>query len=156
MALDDARREVVLAIEELRELSRGIHPSVLTDFGLGTALKRAAVRSPIPVTVVDQLPTTRFDQTVQATAYYVFAEVLANAQKHAHASSVRVRVTTTTHALHLEIADDGIGGASEHASGGLTGLRDRVEALSGTFDVDSPSGHGTRIAAVIPQRHPRP
>ena len=156
VALEDARREVVLAIDELRELSRGIHPSVLTDFGLGTALKRVAVRSPIPVTVVDQLPSTRLDQTVEATAYYVFAEVLANAQKHAHASSVRVRVTTTTHALHLEIADNGIGGASEHTSGGLTGLRDRVEALSGTFDVHSPSGHGTMIAAVIPQRHPRP
>jgi signal transduction histidine kinase len=80
VALDDAGREVVLAINELRELSQGIHPSVLTDFGLGTALKRVAVRSPIPVTVVDQLPSTRFDQTVEATAYYVFAEVLANAQ----------------------------------------------------------------------------
>jgi signal transduction histidine kinase len=92
----------------------------------------------------------------KATAYYVFVEVLANAHKHARASSVRVRVTTTTHALHLEIVDDGIGGASEPASGGLTGLRDRVEALSGTLLVDSASGQGTRIAAVIPQRHPRP
>ena len=81
------------------------------------------------------------------------AEALTNVQKHAHASTVRLRATATRGALRLEIADDGIGGATEPASGGITGLRDRVEALSGTFDLDSPTGHGTRIAAAIPQRH---
>ena len=85
----------------------------------------------------------------------MFAEALTNAQKHARASSVHVRATTTSGTLELEIADDGIGGATERAGGGLTGLRDRVEALGGTFRVDSPGGHGTRIAAAIPQR-PQP
>ena len=146
----------MLVIDELRELSHGIHPSVLSDLGLARALKAVARRSSVPITFVDELPATRFDESVEATAYYVFAEALTNAQKHAHASSVRVRATATRDALHLEIADDGTGGATAPASGGLTGLRDRVEALGGTFDVDSPSGHGTRIAADIPQRPPRP
>ena len=150
--LDHLHTEVVQVIDELRELSHGIHPSVLTDLGLARALKGVAARSAVPITLIDELPTTRFDESVEATAYYVFAETLTNAQKHARASSVRVRVATTSHALHLEIADDGIGGAREPASGGLTGLRDRVEALGGTFDLDSPAGHGTRIAAAIPQR----
>ena len=97
-----------------------------------------------------ELPSTRFDDTVEATAYYLFAEALSNAQKHSHASSIRVRATTTTRTLDLEIADDGIGGATERAGGGLTGLRDRVEALGGTFNIDSPSGHRTRIVAAIP------
>src|SRR4051794_20611883 len=152
---DDAGAEVILAIDELRELSQGIHPSILSDLGLRKALKGVARRSSVPITVVDELPAARLDDTVEATAYYVFAETLTNAQKHAHASSIRAHVATTTHALHLEIADDGIGGASEPVSGGLTGLRDRVEALGGTFEMASPSGHGPRIAAVIPRRQPR-
>jgi signal transduction histidine kinase len=154
--LEDAGTEVVRAIDELRELSQGIHPPVLTDLGLRRALRAVARRSSLPITFVDELPSTRFDATVEATAYYLFAETLTNTQKHAHASSIRVRATATSHALHLEITDDGIGGAIEPANGGLTGLRDRVEALGGTFDMDSPSGHGTRIAAAIPQRQPRP
>jgi signal transduction histidine kinase len=149
--LDDAGAQVVLALDELRELSHGIHPSVLTDLGLGLALRGVARRSSVPITFVDELPATRFDDSLEATAYYVFAEALTNAQKHAHAASIRVHVSATTHALELEIADDGIGGATEPPSGGLTGLRDRVEALGGTLDIDSPRGHGTRITAAIPQ-----
>ena len=140
--LDHLGTEVVQVIDELRELSHGIHPSVLTDLGLARALKGVAARSAVPITLVDELPTTRFDESVEATAYYVFAETLTNAQKHARASSIRVRVARTSHALHLEIADDGIGGAREPASGGLTGLRDRVEALGGTFDLESPAVTG--------------
>jgi signal transduction histidine kinase len=155
-ALDDAGAEVGQVIDELRELSHGIHPPVLSDLGLARALKGLARRSSVPTSFVNELPSTRFDDTVEATAYYVVAEALTNAQKHAHASSVRLRATATRGALRLEIADDGIGGATEPASGGITGLRDRVEALSGTFDLDSPTGHGTRIAAAIPQRQPRP
>jgi signal transduction histidine kinase len=155
-ALEDAGKEVVRAIDELRELSHGIHPSVLTDLGLARALKGIARRSSVPIAFVDELPSTRFDEMVEATAYYVFAEALTNAQKHAHASAIQVRASATSHALHLEFADDGIGGATEPASGGLTGLRDRVEALGGTFEMASPSGRGTRIAAAIPQRQPRP
>jgi signal transduction histidine kinase len=154
-ALYDAGKQVVLAINELRELTHGNHPAALTDGGLAAAIRGVAARSTVPITIVE-LPSTRFDDTVESTAYYVFAEVLTNAQKHAHASSVRVRATTTSSTLRLEIVDDGIGGATEPADGGLTGLRDRVEALGGTFDMDSPSGHGTRIVATIPQRRDRP
>jgi signal transduction histidine kinase len=149
--LEDAGTEVVRAIDELRELSHGIHPPVLADLGLARALRAIARRSSVPITF-DELPSTRFDDIVEATAYYLFAEALTNTQKHARASSLRVRVTATSHGLHVEIADDGIGGATEPANGGLAGLRDRVEALGGNFDMDSPIGHGTRIAAAIPQR----
>ena len=152
-ALEAAGTEVVLAIDELRELAHGIHPAVLTDDGLASAIRGVAARSTVPITLLE-LPSTRFDDSVEATAYYVFAEALTNAQKHAHASSIHVRATTTTRTLHLEIADDGIGGATERAGGGLTGLRDRVEALGGTINIDSPSGHGTRIAAAVPQHRP--
>jgi signal transduction histidine kinase len=148
-ALEAAGEEVVLAIDELRELAHGIHPAALTDGGLAFAIRGIAVRSTLPITLLE-LPSARFDDTAEATAYYVFVEALNNAQKHARASSVRARATTTTRTLDLEIADDGIGGATECAGGGLTGLRDRVEAIGGTFDIDSPSGHGTRIAAAIP------
>jgi signal transduction histidine kinase len=154
-ALAEAKAELELAIDELRELSHGIHPSVLSDLGLGQALKVLVRRSCVPTAFVDELPATRFDDTVEATAYYVVAEALTNAQKHAQASSVRVRAGATRRTLSVEIADDGIGGATTPASGGLTGLRDRVEAVGGTLDVDSDSGHGTRIAALIPRHPPR-
>jgi signal transduction histidine kinase len=155
-ALDDAGAEVTLAIDELRELSHGIHPPVLTDLGLGMALRSIATRSSVPIAFVGELPSARFDESVEATAYYVCAEAVTNAQKHARASSIRVRVTATARWLQLEILDDGVGGACEPAGGGLTGLRDRVEALGGTFETHSPRGHGTRIAAAIPRRQSRP
>ena len=148
-ALEAAEAEVLLAIEELRELAHGIHPAALTDRGLAFAMRGVAVRSTLPITLVE-LPSARFDDTTEATAYYLFVEALTNAQKYAHASSIRARATTTSRTLELEIVDDGIGGATERAAGGLTGLRDRVEALGGAFTVDSPSGRGTRIAATIP------
>ena len=148
-ALEAARTEVGLAIDELRELAQGIHPAVLTNSGLAPAMQAVAARSSVPV-AFEQLPSTRSDDSVEATAYYVFVEALNNAQKHAQASSIRVRAIATTRTLRLEITDDGVGGATEGAGGGLTGLRDRVEALGGTFAVDSPSGYGTRIAAAIP------
>src|SRR3954452_19140943 len=147
--LEAAGTEVPFAIDELRELARGIHPAVLTDRGLASAMRAVAARSTVPVAFV-QLPSTRSDDSVEATAYYVFAEALTNAQKHALASSVRVRVIAPTRTLRAEIVDDGIGGASERAGRGLIGLRDRVEALGGTFDINSPSGHGPRTAAAIP------
>jgi signal transduction histidine kinase len=148
-ALDSAQSELGLAIDELRELAHGIHPAVLTELGLASALQGIALRSTVPITLVE-LPPTRLDGAAEATAYYVFAEALTNAQKHAHASSIQVRATSERRTLHLEIVDDGAGGATERAGGGLTGLRDRVEALGGTITVDSPNGHGTRIAAAIP------
>src|SRR5829696_1728458 len=152
-ALAAAEKEVVLAIDELRELAHGIRPAALTDGGLGFAIRAIALRSTLPITLLE-LPSTRFDDTVESTAYYLFAEALSNAQKHANAASIHIRATATTRTLDLEIADDGIGGATERAGGGLTGLRDRVEALGGTFNINSPSGHGTRIAAAIPLAPP--
>jgi signal transduction histidine kinase len=150
-AFEAAGAELDLAIDELRQLAQGIHPAALTDFGFASAVKNVAARSTVPVSFAE-LPSTRSDDFVEAAAYYIFVEALTNAQKHALASSMRVRATTTTRTFTLEINDDGIGGAAERAGGGLNGLRDRVEALGGTFHIDSPSGHGTRIAASLPQR----
>jgi signal transduction histidine kinase len=151
-ALQRAQAQVLLAIDELRELAHGIHPQLLVDTGLASAITEIAARSTVSVTLVG-LRSTRFDDTAEATAYYLVAEALTNAQKHANATSMRVHATTTPRALRLELVDNGIGGATERADGGLTGLRDRVEALGGTFNIDSPDGHGTRITAAIPAVH---
>jgi signal transduction histidine kinase len=151
--LDGAGEELGLAIDELRELAHGIHPTVLTDLGLGPAIRAVAARSTVPI-AVGELPTTRFDETSEATAYYLVAETLTNAQKHARASSIRVGVTSTFDTLQVEVHDDGVGGADESAGTGLKGLRDRVEALGGTLDIDSAAGHGTRIAAAVPATSP--
>jgi signal transduction histidine kinase len=147
--LEQAGDEVTVAIDELRVLAHGLHPAVLTDLGLGSAIKDVSRRSTIPV-AVGELPSTRVDGTAEVTAFYVFAEALTNAQKHAAASSIRVRTTTTGRTLHIEIVDDGVGGAAESAGNGLRGLRDRVEAIGGTLTIDSPVGQGTRVAAALP------
>jgi signal transduction histidine kinase len=99
---------------------------------------------------VVELPSTRLDDAAEATAYYVVAEAITNAQKHARASSIRVRAGVVPGVLHIEVVDDGIGGAAESSGVGLQGLRDRVEAIGGRFAVDSPVGRGTRVFAVIP------
>jgi signal transduction histidine kinase len=152
-ALEDAETELGQAIDELRELAHGIHPAVLTDLGLGPAIRGVALRSTVAVSV-GELPTTRFNESAEATAYYVFVEALTNAQRHARATSVSVRATLVASVLRIEVVDDGAGGTRERAGGGLTGLRDRVEALGGTFDIDSADGAGTRIAAAIPAAPP--
>jgi signal transduction histidine kinase len=151
--LEAAETELGVAIDELRDLARGIHPAVLTDLGLGPAIRGVALRSTVPVRV-GELPTTRFNETAEATAYYLFVEALTNAQRYARASSVSVRATLVASVLRIEVCDDGPGGTTERAGGGLTGLRDRVEALGGTFDIDSADGAGTRIAAAIPAAPP--
>jgi len=148
-AFAEAEEQVVIAVDELREIAQGIHPAALTSGGLERAIRSVARRSSVPITLVD-IPSARFDDTTEATVYYVFSEALTNAQKHARASSIRVRAITTTGALHLEITDDGVGGATEGSGRGLTGLRDRVEAVGGSFSVESPIGRGTRVAATIP------
>jgi signal transduction histidine kinase len=148
-AIHRAETEVGLAIDEVRELAHGLHPAALTNFGLGKAIAGSAMYSTIPVEVLE-LPSTRFDPAAEATAYYIFAEAVTNAQRHAQASSIRVRAAQEHSMLHIEVTDDGVGGAAESAGLGLQGLRDRVEALGGTFELDSTPGHGTRIAAVIP------
>ena len=146
--LDAAREELALALDELRELARGIHPAILTDRGLTAALEALAGRSPVPVEVeaqADGLPPA-----VEAAAYYVVAESLANVVKYAAADRVTVRIGRENGAAIVEVADDGRGGADPSAGTGLRGLADRVEALDGTLEVESERGAGTRILARLP------
>jgi signal transduction histidine kinase len=147
-ALDRAGNELILAIEELRELAHGLHPALLARLGLATAVKGVAARATVPVTLAE-LPAIRLDDAAEATAYYVVAEAVTNAQKHARASAITVRVGLRHDVLRVEVADDGVGGAIETCGSGLQGLRDRVEALGGVFAVES-SGRGTRVTARIP------
>ncbi|HEX8855128.1 MAG TPA: MASE1 domain-containing protein [Thermoleophilaceae bacterium] len=147
--LADAEGELAIAIDELRDLAHGIHPTLLTQTGLANAIRDLAERSAVPVRLI-QLPPTRVDDAAEATAYYVVAESLANAQKYSRASRVDIRAALTPGLLHILVADDGIGGADESAGTGLQGLRDRVEAIGGSFGVESSASAGTRIAAVIP------
>jgi signal transduction histidine kinase len=144
-----AEAEVLLAIDELRELAQGIQPAVLTERGLAYAIEDIAGRSTVPIEV-RELPPGRLDERAEATAYYVVAEAVTNAQKHAHASSISVRAAVGQRTLHVEIGDDGIGAAAEEKGTGLQGLRDRVEAVGGRFAVESPPGIGTRVVAAIP------
>jgi signal transduction histidine kinase len=141
--------ELRAAIEELRELARGIHPAVLTDRGLDAALQALASRSLTPVDVV-ALPRMRMPQAVEAAAYFVVSESLANLAKHAGASRATVRVARENgHAL-VEVHDDGCGGADVAGGSGLRGLADRLSGLDGKLEVDSPPGEGTTIRATIP------
>jgi signal transduction histidine kinase len=134
---------------DLQEISRGLHPAILSRGGLGPALKTLARRSSVPVALrlgVDQ----RLPDSVEVAAYYVVAESLTNAAKHAQASEVRVTVETDGHNVRLSIQDDGIGGADSGRGSGLTGLADRVEALGGHLQMSSPIGSGTSLLATIP------
>jgi signal transduction histidine kinase len=135
--------------EDLQELSRGIHPAILSKGGLGPAIKVLARRSAVPVELrvgIDQ----RLPDPVEVAAYYVVAEALTNAAKHAHASTVEVCVEAGAQILNLSIRDDGIGGADAAKGSGLIGLRDRVEALGGTLSISSHAGIGTALQAMIP------
>jgi signal transduction histidine kinase len=144
-----AQAELQLAIDELRELAHGAHPSQLTTLGFGGALDRLAERSTVPMTVLE-VPTVRVDAAAEATAYYVVAEAVSNAQKHAHATALQVRARWVRGTLHIEVVDDGVGGAAEQPGSGLEGLHQRVAAMDGALDVASPPGVGTRIVASIP------
>ncbi|HEX2411458.1 MAG TPA: PAS domain S-box protein [Solirubrobacteraceae bacterium] len=148
-ALDAASAELAQALEELRELARGIHPAILSDRGLQPALEALAVRAPLPVRLVVGLDEP-LPEPVEACAYYVVAEALTNACKYAQASAVDVRVASGDGTTRIEVADDGIGGAQRHAGGGLGGLADRVEALGGRLELDSPTGAGTSVRAEVP------
>ncbi len=135
--------------EELQELSRGIHPAILSRGGLGPALKTLGRRSAVPVELhlnVDR----RLPESAEVAAYYVVAEALTNAAKHSEASQVDVTVDVQAAAVHLLIRDDGVGGADSGRGSGLVGLRDRVEALGGSIEISSPPGDGTSLLATIP------
>jgi signal transduction histidine kinase len=126
---------------------------VLTDRGLDAALEALASRLPIPVEI--ETPENELPEAVEAAAYYVVAEALANVIKYAHASDVAVRISCDDDAARVEVVDDGIGGADPTAGSGLRGLSDRVAALEGSLQVESPPGRGTTIVAEIPlQRSP--
>jgi len=146
--LEASREELARALEELRELARGIHPAVLTDRGLEAALESLAARAPLPVEI--EGPLVSLPAAVEAAAYYVVSEALANVTKYAQASSVKVTVEQVNGCAHVEVADDGVGGADPDLGSGLRGLADRVASLNGKLAIDSPPGAGTRIRAEIP------
>jgi signal transduction histidine kinase len=147
--IDEAAGQLSGALEELRELARGVHPAVLTRSGLRPALRSLAERSPIPVEITC-VPAGRLPDSVEGTAYFVVCESLANVAKHARATSASVAVSVHEDRLRVEVRDDGVGGADSAAGSGLSGLADRVEALGGRLEICSAPGEGTRIRAELP------
>ena len=147
--LEASREELMQALEELRELARGIHPAVLTDRGLEAALEALAGRAALPVEI-DCIPDVELPPPVEAAAYYVVSEALANITKYSGASAVKVSIGQVDGYALVEVADDGVGGADPTRGSGLSGLSDRVASLNGKLVIDSPPGAGTRIRAEIP------
>jgi signal transduction histidine kinase len=147
--LEEARQALGTALQELREFSQGIHPPVLTERGLGPALKELVYLAPMSIEL-DVRDEDRLPEPVEAAAYYLVAEALANAAKHASADTFSVTVERRNGSAIIEVADDGMGGADPAGGSGLRGLSDRVEALGGTLAVDSAPGVGTRLRAEIP------
>jgi signal transduction histidine kinase len=147
--LEGARSELASALEELRELARGIHPAILTDRGLPAALEALAGRAPVPVEI-ETVPDGQMPTSVEAVAYFVVAESLTNMAKYADAEYATVRVLRENGYAVVEIEDNGIGGADPSAGSGLRGLADRLAALDGRLEVDSPPGVGTTVRARIP------
>jgi PAS domain S-box-containing protein len=148
-ALAEASDELDLALDELRELARGLHPAVLSDRGLRAAVETLAGRVRVPVEITD-IPEVRLPEPVEAAAYYLIAEALTNVTKYAQASSVRIRVAASDALVVVEVSDDGVGGADPATGSGLRGMADRVEALGGSLEVVSPAGVGTSLRAEIP------
>ena len=146
--LTEADTELMTGLDELRALARGIHPAVLTDEGLAAALQSLARRATVPVTI--KATEERLAPPVEAAAYFVASEALANVAKHAQASNVTISVSRADGWVRLEVADDGIGGANASNGSGLSGLRDRVEALDGHLEVSSPAAAGTTLRAEFP------
>jgi signal transduction histidine kinase len=144
-----ARADLDAALEELRELARGIHPSVLTDRGLEAALAAVAGRATVPIELDLDCPG-ELPLSVQTTAYFVVVEALTNASKHADPERIEVRVALADGGVTVEVCDDGCGGVDPTRGSGLSGLGDRVSALGGTLEIDSPAGAGTTIRARIP------
>ena len=147
--LDGVGEDLKQALDELRELARGLHPAVLTDRGLAPALQSLANRSPFPVEVTG-VPEQRLPEPIEAALYYVVAESLTNAAKHSGATKGHVELSTTAESVAVEIRDDGNGGAHMNAGSGIRGLADRVEALGGTLDLQSSPGAGTVVRVELP------
>jgi signal transduction histidine kinase len=149
--VDELGAKLAAALEELRELARGIHPAVLSDHGLAPAIHVLIERAPLPVDC-DLALEGRLPAPVESAAYFVVAEGLTNVVKYANASSASVTVRRRPGAVEVVVADDGVGGARMDAGSGLRGLSDRLAALEGELTLDSPLGEGTRLAARIPTR----
>jgi signal transduction histidine kinase len=145
----EAHEEAQLAVKELRELARGIHPALLSDRGLGPALEALAARAPVPVEVrgVPQVP---LEPAIEAATYYVTAEALTNVAKYAEATFASVVLSVEDGCLRLVVEDDGVGGANLARGTGLRGLRDRVDALDGDLELESPPGQGTTVTVTLP------
>ena len=141
-------------LDELRELSRGIHPAILSEGGLYAALRALERRSPVPLELDLDLDG-RLEEPIEVAAYYVISEALTNTAKHAQASRAQVRVETRDDTLEVTIRDDGAGGADPAGGSGLIGLADRVEALGGTLEISSPRGEGTSLHVSLPLGTPR-
>jgi signal transduction histidine kinase len=144
-----AREEAQLAVKDLRDLAHGIHPAVLSDLGLHAALEALASRAPLPV-LVTGVPSAPLPPPVEAAAYFVTAEALTNVAKYAQADECVVNLTVEDGRLRIEIRDDGVGGADPSRGTGLLGLRDRVDALDGSLEVDSPPDEGTAVIVELP------
>jgi signal transduction histidine kinase len=147
--VDEARREVAMSLEELRDVARGIHPAVLTGHGLGIALESIAARASVPVRLTIGIEG-RLPEQVEVAAYYVVSESLTNIGKHARATRATAAIVRTNGHVVVEVVDDGVGGADTERGSGLRGLADRVEALGGRLRVWTPLGGGTRVKAEIP------
>ena len=145
----EAHEEAQLAVKELRELARGIHPALLSDRGLGPALEALAARAPVPVEVRG-VPETPLEPAIEAATYFATAEALTNVAKYAEATCASVVLAIENDCLRLVVEDDGVGGANLARGTGLRGLRDRVDALDGDLEVDSPPGCGTTITVTLP------
>jgi len=145
-----AQDEVEQAIVELRELARGIHPTLLRDEGLQAAVEALARRTPVPVTVEGAVPD-RLPDPVELAAYFVVSEALTNVVKHASASEASVLLEREPDALRVTVTDNGVGGASIATDSGLAGLRDRLEALDATLVIESEPGRGTTVCTEIPR-----
>jgi signal transduction histidine kinase len=147
--IQQAREEAQLAVKELRELARGIHPALLSDRGLRAALEALAARAPVPIEITG-VPEEPLPKPVEAAVYFVTAEALTNVAKYARADGASVDLTVDDGSVLLQITDDGVGGADTAGGTGLSGLCDRVEALDGTIDIESPPGGGTAVRVQIP------
>ena len=144
-----AGEEAGLALKELRDLARGIHPAILTNRGLAAALNDLATRAPVPVELA-AVPPERLPDAVESTVYFLVSECLANVGKHAQATEATVSVAVVGDEVEVVVKDDGVGGADLAGGSGLQGLEDRVGALDGCVDIDSPPGGGTTVMATIP------
>ncbi|GAA3802571.1 sensor histidine kinase [Streptomyces phyllanthi] len=150
--VDEAHGEVKTALQELRDLARGIHPAVLTDRGLDAALSAVASRCTVPVRVEVDLPAARPAPAIEGIAYFTVSELLQNVSKHSGATRAMVDVWKVDDRLMLQVADNGAGGADPSAGSGLAGLAERLDAVDGVLVVDSPVAGPTRITAELPWR----